>query len=107
MIARRLWIAESTIKTHLTRIYKKTGSLNRVQATRHYLDRYHGVAPAPPAEPPAPRDTGAVDAASALIARQIRQLETRLDRSVPGSPEADRLERALDALRGVAADPAN
>jgi DNA-binding CsgD family transcriptional regulator len=39
-ISRDLGIAENTVKTHLTSVYKKTGSRNRVQATRHYLERY-------------------------------------------------------------------
>jgi DNA-binding CsgD family transcriptional regulator len=39
-ISRRLGIAQNTIKTHLTSVYRKTGSRNRVQATRHYLDHY-------------------------------------------------------------------
>lgn len=55
-LSERLGIAEATIKTHLTRIYKKTGSTNRVQATRYYLQhhaaRADGVTGAPDAEPP-------------------------------------------------------
>jgi DNA-binding CsgD family transcriptional regulator len=39
-ISRQLGIAENTTKKHLTRVYRKTGSRNRVQATRHYLDHY-------------------------------------------------------------------
>jgi DNA-binding CsgD family transcriptional regulator len=39
-ISQRLGISENTIKSHLTSVYRKTGSRNRVQATRHYLDRY-------------------------------------------------------------------
>jgi DNA-binding CsgD family transcriptional regulator len=39
-ISRRLGIRENTIKTHLTHIYRKTDSRNRVEATRHYLDHY-------------------------------------------------------------------
>jgi DNA-binding NarL/FixJ family response regulator len=37
-IARHLGLAESTIKTHLANIYRKTGARNRVQATRFYLE---------------------------------------------------------------------
>jgi DNA-binding CsgD family transcriptional regulator len=44
-IAGRLAISENTVKGHLTHVYAKTGSRNRVQATRHYLD-YH--TPPPP-----------------------------------------------------------
>jgi DNA-binding NarL/FixJ family response regulator len=39
-IARQLGLAESTIKTHLANIYRKTGARNRVQATRFYLGHY-------------------------------------------------------------------
>jgi DNA-binding CsgD family transcriptional regulator len=39
-IAGRLAISENTVKGHLTHVYTKTGSRNRVQATRHYLDHY-------------------------------------------------------------------
>jgi DNA-binding CsgD family transcriptional regulator len=39
-ISRRLGIAQNTIKTHLTSVYRKTGSQNRVQAARHYLEAY-------------------------------------------------------------------
>jgi DNA-binding CsgD family transcriptional regulator len=45
-IAGRLAISENTVKGHLTHVYAKTGSRNRVQATRHYLD-YH-TPPRPP-----------------------------------------------------------
>jgi DNA-binding CsgD family transcriptional regulator len=46
-IAGRLAISENTVKGHLTHVYAKTGSRNRVQATRHYLD-HHTTAVAPP-----------------------------------------------------------
>jgi DNA-binding CsgD family transcriptional regulator len=39
-IARHLAISENTVKGHLTHVYAKTGSRNRVQATRHYLDHH-------------------------------------------------------------------
>jgi DNA-binding CsgD family transcriptional regulator len=39
-ISRRLGISENTIKTHLTNVYRKTGSRNRVQAARHYLEHF-------------------------------------------------------------------
>jgi DNA-binding CsgD family transcriptional regulator len=45
-IAGRLAISENTVKGHLTHVYTKTGSRNRVQATRHYLD--HHTMPPPP-----------------------------------------------------------
>lgn len=39
-IAQHLGISQNTVKGHLTHAYVKTGSRNRVQATRHYLDHY-------------------------------------------------------------------
>jgi DNA-binding CsgD family transcriptional regulator len=39
-ISQRLGISENTIKSHLTSVYRKSGSRNRVQAARHYLDHY-------------------------------------------------------------------
>jgi DNA-binding CsgD family transcriptional regulator len=39
-ISARLSITSSTIKTHLTSVYKKIGTHNRVQAARYYLDHY-------------------------------------------------------------------
>lgn len=39
-IARHLGLAESTVKTHLANVYRKTGVQNRVQATRFYLRHY-------------------------------------------------------------------
>jgi DNA-binding CsgD family transcriptional regulator len=46
-IAVRLSISENTVKGHLTHVYAKTGSRNRVQATRYYLD-HHAAGPAEP-----------------------------------------------------------
>jgi DNA-binding CsgD family transcriptional regulator len=42
-IARRLGIAENTVKSHLTKVYAKTGSRNRVQAARYYLGLQRAV----------------------------------------------------------------
>jgi DNA-binding CsgD family transcriptional regulator len=39
-MASKLGITENTIKTHLAHVYRETGSRNRVQAARHYLERY-------------------------------------------------------------------
>ena len=39
-IAARLNITPSTVKTHLTSVYKKLGTRNRVQAARYYLDNH-------------------------------------------------------------------
>jgi DNA-binding CsgD family transcriptional regulator len=52
-VAAALAISENTVKGHLTHVYTKTGSRNRVQATRHYLDHYAISAPARPASQPA------------------------------------------------------
>ena len=43
-IAARLAISENTVKGHLTHVYAKTGSRNRVQAVRFYLD-HNGEGP--------------------------------------------------------------
>jgi DNA-binding CsgD family transcriptional regulator len=43
-IAGRLSISENTVKGHLTHVYAKTGSRNRVQATRYHLDHHTPVA---------------------------------------------------------------
>jgi DNA-binding CsgD family transcriptional regulator len=90
-IALRLGISENTIKGHLTHVYKKTGSRNRVQATRYYLDRYTTT---PVAEPrPA--------AHASLIQRQLREIQGRLDQLAPAATEAQHLQHALDALRAL------
>jgi DNA-binding CsgD family transcriptional regulator len=86
-IGRLLGVAESTIKSHLTNVYKKTGSLNRVQAARHYLDHYT-----------APGGRGS------LIERQLQEIQARLDQLAPATREAERLQHALDALRAVQPD---
>jgi DNA-binding CsgD family transcriptional regulator len=41
-IAARLGITPSTIKTHLTSVYRKIDTQNRVQAARYYLDNHAG-----------------------------------------------------------------
>ena len=100
-ISRRLGIAENTIKSHLTSVYKKTGVGNRVQAARHYLHHYA----APPhvgsraAEPSRAGPTQAGE--PSVIDQQIREIEARLDQLAPAASEAERLKHALDALRGI------
>jgi DNA-binding CsgD family transcriptional regulator len=90
-ISKRLGIAENTVKSHLTNIYAKTGSRNRVQATRHYLRQY------------ALADGAAVAAPEAsMVEQQIREIQARLDQLAPAATEAQRLQHALDALRGIA-----
>jgi DNA-binding CsgD family transcriptional regulator len=90
-ISERLGIAENTVKSHLTNIYAKTGSRNRVQATRHYLRHYTLV-------------DGATAAAlePSVVEQQIREIQARLDQLAPAATEAQRLQHALDALRGIA-----
>jgi DNA-binding CsgD family transcriptional regulator len=104
-ISKRLGILENTIKTHLTSVYKKTGSANRVQATRYYLRRYTtpelGRDPAPPPTTTAPiSDEGGGES---LIAHQIRDIQDRLEQLAPAASEAQRLQRAIDALREIEA----
>ena len=87
-------IAENTVKSHLTNIYRKTGCRNRVQATRYYLSQYtseHG---------PAPSGSRAA-AADALIRDQIREIQARLDQLAPAATEVERLQHALEALRAL------
>lgn len=103
-ISVRLGIAENTIKTHLTSVYKKTGSINRVQAARHYLDHYTVPASASDPAPPlsvAPVGVPGPAGDASLIARQINQIQTRLEQLAPATTEADRLHHALDALRAI------
>ncbi|HEX6522037.1 MAG TPA: response regulator transcription factor [Streptosporangiaceae bacterium] len=44
-IARELFVSEATVKTHVNRIFAKTGSRDRIQAMRYALA--HGYAPPP------------------------------------------------------------
>jgi lysozyme family protein len=46
-IARLLDVAPATVKSHLTRAYRKIGAGNRVQATRYWLEHHATAAPAP------------------------------------------------------------
>jgi DNA-binding NarL/FixJ family response regulator len=49
-IARGLFVSEATVKTHVNRIFAKTGSRDRAQATRYACT--HGYAEPPePSEP--------------------------------------------------------
>jgi DNA-binding CsgD family transcriptional regulator len=90
-IARRLGISENTIKGHLTHVYKKTGSRNRVQATRYYLHRYTTT----PGSEPRPA------AHKSLLRQQLREIQARLDQLAPAATEAQHLQHALDALRAL------
>jgi DNA-binding NarL/FixJ family response regulator len=42
-IARRLYLAESTVKCHLTSIFSKLGVRSRNEAIAHALDRQRGL----------------------------------------------------------------
>jgi DNA-binding CsgD family transcriptional regulator len=102
-ISERLGVVENTIKSHLTSVYKKTGSANRVQAVRHYLDHYaresSAVVPSPAPSNPTQVGSGAVRLP--LIEKQITEIEARLDALAPYVTEAERLRDALQALRAI------
>lgn len=98
-ISKRLAITDNTVKTHLTSVYRKTGSRNRVQAARHFsenfavpVDTRHSKA--------SPRGEGALS----LIRDQIRALQDRLDHIAPTVSEADRLRTTLEALCAIKLD---
>jgi DNA-binding CsgD family transcriptional regulator len=94
VISGLLGIAENTVKSHLTNIYRKTGCRNRVQAARHYLDN-HIVGSAtrvPLSHPPGDHS---------LIEQQMSDLQARLDQLAPAASEVARLQHALDALRAL------
>jgi DNA-binding CsgD family transcriptional regulator len=106
-ISQRLAIAQNTVKSHLTRIYNKTGSRNRVDAVRYYLDHYttHPPAGAPaPAAPATLARTRRAVVQPSLIQRQIQEIEARIDQLKPAAGELERLQHALDALRAVDTD---
>jgi DNA-binding CsgD family transcriptional regulator len=88
-IARRLGIAENTVKSHLTSVYTKTGCRNRVQAARYYLGHYTTGRP--------PHTEG--DAT--LVREQMREIQARLDQLAPATTEVARLQQALEALRAL------
>jgi DNA-binding CsgD family transcriptional regulator len=99
-VGRQLGISENTVKGHLTHVYKKTGALNRVQAVRYYLDHY--TAPGSAEKPRSAGPGGSSHAGErALIERQLREIEARIDQLVPAASELERLQRALDALRAL------
>jgi DNA-binding CsgD family transcriptional regulator len=110
VISARLGISQNTIKSHLTRIYKKTGSANRVQAARFYLDadrqrRSDDGRRQPTAPSMASRGVAGQDRERSLLQRQIDAVEARIDELAPAAVEVERLHRALDALRAVEAEP--
>lgn len=84
-IARELGLTEGTIKAHLTSIYRKTGSQNRVQAARYYLRHY-----------------ASADAAQlSTLDDDIADVKARLHELQPAVEEAQRLRQALEALQAV------
>jgi DNA-binding CsgD family transcriptional regulator len=91
-VGRRLGIAENTVKSHLTHVYKKIGARNRVQATRYYVDRYTAT---PASSSPGQRGD------PSLIERQIGEIKARLDQLSPAATEVERLQHALSALRAL------
>ena len=50
-IARQLWVAEQTVKFHLSNIYRKLGLANRTEAS-HYAHMHGLLRSAPPAAQP-------------------------------------------------------
>ena len=63
-IAKRFWLAEQTVKFHLTNIYRKLGVSNRTEASRYAL--LNGLVTVPRRLPA----TAAVDTQTAKLARQ-------------------------------------
>jgi hypothetical protein len=86
------------VKSHLTRVYLKTGSRNRVQAARYYLNHYtaaHGSDAA--TESRSSERAGQLS----VIEHQVRQIQARLEQLAPAAAETERLRQALDALRDL------
>jgi len=50
-IARALFVSEATVKTHVNRIFAKTGSRDRSQATRYAYTHGYAAPPDPPDRP--------------------------------------------------------
>ncbi len=51
-VARMLWLAEQTVKFHLSNVYRKLGVTNRTEASR--WAQLHGLLPSSPRSTPAP-----------------------------------------------------
>ena len=98
-ISKRLGVTQNTVKTHLTSVYRKTGSRNRVQAARHYLGHYAIAS----GDDLGPRRSGG-RSATLLIRQQIRALQMRLDQLAPSVTEAERCRQILEALRTIKLD---
>jgi DNA-binding CsgD family transcriptional regulator len=98
-ISKRLGVTQNTVKTHLTSVYRKTGSHNRVQAARHYL-RHYAIAP----DDNASTQRSDRRSATLLIRQQIQALQARLDQLAPTVTEAERRRQTLAALRTIQLD---
>jgi DNA-binding CsgD family transcriptional regulator len=102
-IAQRLGITENTVKSHLTRAYRKIGARNRVQATRLYLARAGAGATAAASAvsweddrvQPARPLNGFLARQAIEIERRIEQLEATIKTA---AEERSRLQQALGAL---------
>jgi DNA-binding CsgD family transcriptional regulator len=98
-ISKRLAITDNTVKTHLTSVYRKTGSRNRVQAARHFSENF--ALPVDNRRRKAPPEG---QGSMSLIRDQIRALQDRLDHIGPTVSEAERLRTTLEALRAIKLD---
>jgi hypothetical protein len=94
VIATRLGIELATVKSHLSRAYRKLGVVNRVEATRYHIE-HHGPAAAEPT-PPTDRSASGPGAPSGTHAASGLEVEAQLREL---RDEAERLRRRLEALR--------
>ncbi|HEY4279004.1 MAG TPA: helix-turn-helix transcriptional regulator [Conexibacter sp.] len=97
-IAPRLGITENTVKSHLTRAYRKIGARNRVEATRHYLAHH-----TPTSTPPRGQaDPEAAPRLNEFLQRQLTEIGQRVEELnqaiAEATDERDRLEHARAAL---------
>jgi IS30 family transposase len=96
-IARQLGLAPATVKSHLSRAYRKIGVGNRVQATRHWLQHLAPDTPErAPAAPTAP--THDADHPPDQIDQHLRALAS-------DSPGARVLRKRRRSLRAAQNDP--
>lgn len=103
-IADEIGISSNTVKSHLSRVYRKIGARNRVEAARYHLEREDGTTVAPTGAARTDPSSSLDQETSSLIRRQIREIEARLDELADVVIEADRLQRALAALRAIEAE---